>query len=248
MPGSPYPPRQLPTAKQNGGGVRQSFLPQRPLSASQRSFNWCIQVLLQLPLSTVCSQIEGILIYRESLKIRGILWWSKSGVCKKDKYDRWNALWLGNHKNHCCENAAPSLHQSFAEVRALEFCLRPAQRSRLLVMCPADLRRDVTCSKISLFYMLNQIVSRMPLHNCTCFQEHLRMLLYSLRALWIAAGGPGSACKNSGARVRTTGESRWLACDRWIDWHCAVVSSAISPVSWYTARRLTTSKDTSNIT
>ena len=32
----------------------------------------------------------------------------------------------------------------------------------------------------------------MHLHNCRCFQEHLRMLLQSLRALCLGAGGSES--------------------------------------------------------
>jgi len=37
-------------------------------------------------------------------------------VTVTDKYDRRNGLWLWNHKNHCCENTAPSLLQSCAEL------------------------------------------------------------------------------------------------------------------------------------
>jgi hypothetical protein len=39
-------------------------------------------------------------------------------VTNKDEYDSQNGLWLWNHKNHCCENTAPSLLQSCAKVSA----------------------------------------------------------------------------------------------------------------------------------
>jgi len=44
----------------------------------------------------------------------------------------------------------------------------------------------------------------MHLHNCRCFQEHLTMLLHSLRALCKAPGGAGSIWKYLEALVRTT--------------------------------------------
>jgi len=45
----------------------------------------------------------------------------------------------------------------------------------------------------------------MHLHNCRCFQEHLRILLQSLRAHCKAPGGPGSIWNNLEALVRATG-------------------------------------------
>jgi len=61
----------------------------------------------------------------------------------------------------------------------------------------------------------------MHLHNCRCFQEHLRMLLQSLRALCEAPGGPGSIWKYLEALVRATGESGRFACGLRTDLHFA---------------------------
>jgi len=61
----------------------------------------------------------------------------------------------------------------------------------------------------------------MHLQNCRCFQEHLRMLLQSLRALCFAPGGPGSIWNYLGAPVRTTGLSGRFACGFRTDLHFA---------------------------
>jgi len=61
----------------------------------------------------------------------------------------------------------------------------------------------------------------MHLQNCRCFQEHLRMLLQSLRALCFAPGGPGSIWNYSGAPVRSTGVSGRFACGFRTDLHFA---------------------------
>ena len=47
----------------------------------------------------------------------------------------------------------------------------------------------------------------MHLHHCRCFQEHVRMLLQSLRALCKAPGGAGSIWKYLEALARATGVS-----------------------------------------
>jgi len=186
------PPRLLPPAKLNGGGENRSFPPQWPSHASESSLNWRLQVLLQLHSNTVCRQIHCMYIYRATLIIYAILRCSESGDCNKGEYDRQNSLWLRNPKNHCCENVASSCLQSCTEVSAAhKVSLRQAQRSRLHSKSPADLRRGLTCSKIWLFYKSNLVASRMPLHTCRCFQEHLRMLLHSLRVLCFTPGGPG---------------------------------------------------------
>jgi len=52
----------------------------------------------------------------------------------------------------------------------------------------------------------------MHIHNCRCFQEHLRMLLQCLRALCKAPGGPGSIWKYLEALVRATGVFGRCAC------------------------------------
>jgi len=52
----------------------------------------------------------------------------------------------------------------------------------------------------------------MHLHNCRSSQEHLRMLLQSLRALCLAPGGSGSVWKHVEAMVRSPGVSGRIAC------------------------------------
>ena len=96
-------------------------------------------------------------IYRDTFVIHAILLFSESGDSHKDQYDRQNPLWLWNAKNHGCENEAPSLPQSSAEVSAaLEVSLRPARRSRLHSKSPADLRRGFNCLKSD--YSISQIL------------------------------------------------------------------------------------------
>jgi len=63
----------------------------------------------------------------------------------------------------------------------------------------------------------------MHLHNCRCFQEHLRMLLQSLRALCLAPGGSGSIWKYLEALVRLSGVSGRIACGFRTDLHFADV-------------------------
>jgi hypothetical protein len=57
-------------------------------------------------------------IYRDTWIIHTIVWGTKYCNCNKDQYDRWNALWLWNTENHSCDNPAPSLPQTCAEVSA----------------------------------------------------------------------------------------------------------------------------------
>jgi len=52
----------------------------------------------------------------------------------------------------------------------------------------------------------------MHLHNCRCFQKHLRMLLQSLRALCEAPWGPGSIWKYLQALMRAAGVSGRFTC------------------------------------
>jgi len=51
----------------------------------------------------------------------------------------------------------------------------------------------------------------MHLHHCRCFQEHVRMLLQSLRALCKAQGGAGNIWKYFEGLARATGVSGRLA-------------------------------------
>jgi hypothetical protein len=57
--------------------------------------------------------------------------------------------------------------------------------------------------------------------NCRCFQEHLRMLLQSLRALRLAPGGSGSISKYLEALVVSPGESARIECSFQTELHFA---------------------------
>jgi len=89
---------------------------------------------------------------------------------------------------------------------------RAAQQSQFLSKSPTDLHRGLSSSKIWLFQKSNHIASWMHLHNCKCFQEHLRMLLQSLRALCLSPGGSGSIWKYLEALVRSPGVSGRIVC------------------------------------
>jgi len=148
---------------------------------------------------------------------------------------RRNALLLC--KNHCCDNIARSLLQSCAAVSAaLEVSFRAGQWSQLLSKSPADLRRGLRSSNIWLFYKSNLGASWLHLHNCRCFQKHLRMPLQSLRVLCLAPGGSGRIWKYLEALVRSPGVSgRIVYCFR-TDLHFAdVISCCISLWSDYFA-------------
>jgi len=61
----------------------------------------------------------------------------------------------------------------------------------------------------------------MHLHNSTCFQKHLKVLLQSLRALCLASGGRGSIWKYLETVVRLSGVSGRIACGFRTDCHFA---------------------------
>jgi len=122
---------------------------------------------------------------------------------------RRNAFWLC--KNHYCENTAPSLPQ----------WLLLKSPTELLSKSPTDLRRGLRSSKIWLSYKSILVASWMHLHNSRCFQEHLRILLHSLRALCLATGGSGSIRKYVEALVRSPGVSGRIACCFQTNWHFA---------------------------
>jgi len=127
--------------------------------------------------------------------MHGTLWCSESCDCNKDKM-------------HC---GYGTLRTTAAKVRH-QVSHRAAQRSQLLSKDPADLHRGFSCSEIRLSYKSNITASWMHLYNCKCFEEHLRMLLQSLKALCLAPVGPGSIWKYLEALVRSTGVSGRLAC------------------------------------
>jgi len=87
--------------------------------------------------------------------------------------------------------------------------------------------RRLSCSKIWLSYKSNLVACWIHLHNCWCFQEHLRMLFQSLRALCIAPGGPGSIWNHLGALVRSTRVAGRFAWGFRTDLHCADAVSSI---------------------
>ena len=64
----------------------------------------------------------------------------------------------------------------------------------------------------------------MHLYNCRCFQEHLRILLQSLRADCKAPGGPGRIWKYLEAQVRATGVSGRFVCGFQTNLHFADVA------------------------
>jgi len=100
----------------------------------------CILSISVSSCSSDCTRVSSagrltIWIFIESLRriIHAILWYSKSCDYNQDEYDRWNAMWLRNPKNHCCESPAPTLPQSCKEVSAAcKVSWRSAQRSHLL--------------------------------------------------------------------------------------------------------------------
>jgi len=80
----------------------------------------------------------------------------------------------------------------------------------------------------------------MHLHNCRCFQEHLRMLLQSLRALCLAPVGSGSVWKYLEALVRSPGVSGRIACGFRTEFHFAdeCASLLATPTISYLAGQL----------
>jgi hypothetical protein len=63
----------------------------------------------------------------------------------------------------------------------------------------------------------------MHIHNCWCFQVHLRMRLQNLKALCKAPGGAGSIKKYLGVLVMATGVSGRFPCGFQTDLHFADV-------------------------
>jgi len=112
--------------------------------------------------------------------MHAILRCTESCDCNKDGYERTNMIRHNASllcKNHCRENTAPKLVLGGAAVlAALEVSCKAEQRSQLLSKSPADLHRGLRSSKIWLLFKSNLVASWMHLHNCRCFQEHLKIL------------------------------------------------------------------------
>jgi len=100
-----------------------------------------------------------------------------------------------------------------------------AQSSQLLSKSPAELGWGLSfppglpqaCADISAapnvtILIVNFVASWMHLHNCRCFQDHLRMLLQIPGAHCKAPGRPGSIWKYVEALVRAAGVSGRFAC------------------------------------
>jgi len=69
----------------------------------------------------------------------------------------------------------------------------------------------------------------MHLYKCRCLQEHLRMLLQSLRALCLAPGGSGWVWKYLEALVRSPGVCGRIACGFRTDLHIAEAAGVPLP-------------------
>jgi len=89
-----------------------------------------------------------------------------------------------------------------------------------------------SCSDIRLSYKSNIRASWMYLHNCSCFQEHLGMLLQSLMARCLALGGPGSIWKYFEALVMSARVSGSFACSFRTNFHFADVTNFIGKWDW----------------
>jgi len=139
--------------------------------------------------------------------IHVILWCRKSCDSNKNKSDKWNALFIWNPKTHCCENTVLCFLQNCAVVSSCS--------------------QSLSYSNIRLSYKSNLVASWMHLHNCRCFQEHLRMYIQSLRAHCLVPGGRGSIWNHLGAPVRSTRGSGRFVCGFWTDWHFAEVWSQL---------------------
>jgi len=109
----------------------------------------------------------------------------------------------------------PSVHGTLKTTAVgiqLQVSCRAAQQSQLLSKSPTNPRRCLSGSEIWLSEKSNLVASWMHLENCRSIQEHLRILLLSLRELCLAPAGPGSIWKYIEALVRSTGVSGTFAC------------------------------------
>jgi len=96
--------------------------------------------------------------------------------------------------NHCCEWTVQNLPQSLcSSFSCLHGLLQPcaALSAELEVSCRCMQRSQLFRNLI--IWIVTLVASCIHLHNWRCFQEHLRMLLQSLRAQCKAPGGPGAS-------------------------------------------------------
>jgi len=160
--------------------------------------NGRVQVLLRLCSSTICSQIDRMYIYRETVRTHAIYWCSKSCDCNKDKYDMTKFLVV--------------MHEQLLWEYSTKSSTEAAQWSRLLSKFPTEL-----CSGLSFCPSLPQIYSEVwgaPKFDYAIrlVSEHLRMLLQTLRAHCLAPGRSGSIEKYLQVLVRSPGVCGSIAC------------------------------------
>jgi len=98
-----------------------------------------------------------------------------------------------------------------------------AQWSQLLSMSSMDTQRGLRYSENWALYMLSIRASWVPLHDCSCYDEHMGMLLQSLRAHCCTLGGPGNNWKCMTALVMSTGVGVRMECSFSTDLHFADV-------------------------
>ena len=94
---------------------------------------------------------------------------------------------------------------------------RAAQQSQIFSKSPTYITRGLSSSKVWLFLKWNLVASWMHLHNCRCFQKHVRMLLQGLRALCLAPGGSGSIKKYFEGTLEVS-RSVWEHCGWNLNW------------------------------
>jgi len=134
--------------------------------------------------------------------MHAILWCSKFCDCNKDEYGKMKWGVVSNHPLLWEHDS--NLSAELCSILGCSWSLcRDLQWSQVLSKSPADWRRGLLSSHMSLLYQPNLVASWKHLHKCRCFQEQPRILLQSLRALCLAPAGPGSIWKYLEALVRS---------------------------------------------
>ena len=138
---------------------------------------------------------------------------------------------VANHMTVTKRNMIDGTHCAYGTLRITtvriwhQVSCRAAQQSQLLSKFPAGFVTSLSFSKIGISYKSNLGADCIHLHHCRCFQEHLRILLQSLRALCLAPGRPGSIWKYVQALLRSTGVSGRFTCGFQTDVHFVDVKS-----------------------
>jgi len=212
-----------------GGVLMVGSLPSSSIVAPQRPPSGASLKVLSMDVSRCSSDYAWVpsaarltvYIYTERLKYC-MLYYDAVNLVTVTKMNMIRRYALCLCKNHCCENTASSFPQSCTGVSAaFKVSCSTAQQSQLLSKCLADLCRGFKSSKIWLFYKSNLVASWMHLIHCRFFQEHLEILLQSLRVLCLAPGGSGSIWKYLEALVRLHRVSGRIAWGFQAELHCA---------------------------